>query len=116
MNKTISQTATLSLLLVTLSAHAGSLANGQWQPANCGQKPPSPAIKTSSVEDFNQSIKDINAWQAKAQEYYNCIVKEANVDNQIIATSANAAQDEFKNEVKRIQQEADAGKAKVEKN
>lgn len=116
MIKTLSLTATLILFLVTLSAHAGSLANGHWQPASCGQKPPSPAIKTSSVDDFNQSIKGINAWQAKAQEYYNCIVKEANVDNQVIATSANAAQDEFKIEVKRIQQEANAGKAKVEKN
>jgi len=109
-------TLAITLALITLSAHAGSLANGQWQPANCGQKPPAPAIKTSSVDDFNQSIKDINAWQAKAQDYYNCIVKEANVDNQIIATSANSAQQEFKNEVSRIQKEADAGKVKVEKN
>lgn len=102
--------------LIPLSAHAGNLTNGQWQPANCGQKIPAPAINTKSVDDFNQSIKNINAWQAKAQEYYNCVVKEANVDNQIIATSANAAQQDFKNEVSRIQKEADAGKAKVEKN
>lgn len=114
MNK--SQALFISLFLTSMSGHAGNLSNGQWQPANCGQKPPAPAINTQSVEDFNQSIKDINAWQAKAQEYYNCIVKEANVDNQIIATSANSAQQEFKNEVARIQKDADAGKAKVEKN
>ncbi len=106
---------TVTLCLITLSAHAGNLANGQWQPANCGLKPTAPQVNTKSVDDFNQSVKAINAWQAKAQEYYNCIVKEANVDNQIIATSANAAQDEFKQEVTRIQKEADAGKAKVEK-
>ncbi|MBK8816151.1 MAG: hypothetical protein IPN42_11945 [Methylococcaceae bacterium] len=103
------------LSLVCLNAQAGNLMNGQWQAANCGQKPPSPTINTKSVDAFNQSIKDINAWQAKAQEYYNCIVKEANIDNQIIATTANSAQDEFKNEVNRIQKEAEAGKAKVEK-
>jgi hypothetical protein len=103
------------LCLVSLNAQAGNLMNGQWQAANCGQKPPSPTINTKSVDAFNQSIKDINAWQAKAQEYYNCIVKEANIDNQIIATTANSAQDEFKNEVNRIQKEAEAGKAKVEK-
>ncbi|CAG7857226.1 hypothetical protein MCAMS1_01976 [biofilm metagenome] len=106
---------TILLTFITLSVHAGNLVNGQWQPVNCGQKTPPPAINTQSVDAFNQSIKDINAWQAKAQEYYNCVVKEANVDNQIIATSANAAQQEFKNEVSRIQKEADAGKAKVEK-
>lgn len=105
----------ISLTLAINIAHAGSLMNGQWQSANCGQKPSAPAINTKSVGDFNQSVKGINTWQAKAQEYYNCVVKEANVDNQVIATSANAAQQEFKNEVNRIQKEADAGKAKVEK-
>jgi hypothetical protein len=42
-------------------------------------------------------------------------VKEANIDNQVIATTANSAQSEFKNEVNRVQKEAEAGKAKVEK-
>ncbi|ESS71951.1 hypothetical protein MGMO_82c00020 [Methyloglobulus morosus KoM1] len=106
----------VSLFLIGLNAQAGSLMNGQWQPANCGQKPPAPTINTKSVDGYNQSVKDINAWQAKAQEYYNCIVKEANIDNQIIATTANSAQEEFRNEVSRIQKEAEAGKAKVEKN
>ncbi len=95
--------------------HAGALINGQWQSANCGQKPQSPVIETTGVDEYNRSIKTVNAWQSKAQEYYNCIVKEANIDNQVIANTANAAQDEFKLEVKRIQQEAEAGKAKVEK-
>jgi hypothetical protein len=104
------------LLISSFIVNAGSLHNGQWQPINCGQKPPSPVIKTISVEDYNQSIKDINAWQSKAQEYYHCIVKEANADNDSIAKSANAAQGEFKTEVNRIQKEAEAGKAKVEKN
>jgi hypothetical protein len=105
---------TIIVLNIGLPVHAGSLANGQWHPANCGLKPPSPPITATSVEAFNQSIKDVNAWQTKAQEYYNCIVKEANVDNQIIATTANSAQQEFKNEVSRIQKAAEAGKAKVE--
>ncbi len=108
--------ATIIILSLAINvANAGSLTNGQWQPANCGQKPTAPAINAKDVDGFNQSIKDINAWQTKAQDYYNCVVKEVNVDNQVIATSANAAQQEFKNEVSRIQKEADAGKAKVEK-
>ncbi|NOS75122.1 MAG: hypothetical protein HOP36_11445 [Methyloglobulus sp.] len=103
------------LYITAFNSAAGTISNGQWQPANCGQKTPSPQINTKSVDDFNNSIKDINTWQAKAQEYYNCLVTEANSDNEIIAKSANTAQEEFRNEVKRIQKEADAGKAKVEK-
>lgn len=104
------------IIFISVASEAGSLGNGQWQATGCGEKPPPPAINTGSVDDFNQSIKDINTWQTKAQTYYNCVVKEANTDNDIIAKSANAAQDEFKLDVGRIQKEADAGKAKVEKN
>lgn len=106
----------MGLYSFVVSAQAGSFMNGQWHATNCSLKPPAPAINTKSVDDFNQSIKDINTWQAKAQEYYNCLVKEANIDNEIIAKSANIAQEEFCNEVSRIQKEADAGKATVEKN
>lgn len=108
-------TLAIALLLIGLNAQAGSLMNGQWQTANCGQKPPAPAISTKSVDGYNQSVKDINAWQTNAQAYYGCLVKEANTDNDVIAKSANAAQEEFRNEVSRIQKEAVAGKAKVEK-
>jgi hypothetical protein len=106
----------LSFCITAFNVYAGNLSNGQWQPANCGQKPSAPAINTKSVDDYNQSVKDINTWQAKAQEYYNCLVKEANTDNDSIAKSANSAQEEFRNDVSRIQKEAVAGKAKVEKN
>lgn len=111
----LSQIFVFILLSATSPVNAGTITNGQWQASNCGQKIPVPAISTKSVEDFNQSIKDINAWQAKAQTYYNCVVTEANADNNTIAKSANAAQDEFKQEVQRIQKEADAAKSKVEK-
>ena len=92
----------MGFYMFALSAQAGSLMNSQWHATNCNLKPPVPSISTKSVDDFNQSIKDINTWQAKAQEYYNCLVKEANIDNEIIAKSANIAQEEFRNEVSRI--------------
>jgi hypothetical protein len=103
-------------IFISFASEAGSLANGKWQATGCGIKPPAPKINIDSVDAFNQSIKDINTWQAKAQEYYNCMVKEANVDNDTIAKSANAAQDEFKLEVNRIQKEAETAKATLEKN
>lgn len=82
---------TIGLGIIGLNAHAGNLINGQWQPVNCGQGLFPPTINTKGIDDYNQSIRDINAWQTKAQEYYNCVVKEANIDNQIIVTTANSA-------------------------
>lgn len=114
MNKLIALTVMI-FCLSSFAIHAGNLSNSQWQAANCGLKPTSPQINTKSVDGYNQSIKDVNTWQAKAQEYYNCIVKEANADNAAIAKSANSAQEEFKTEVNRIQKEAEAGKTIVEK-
>lgn len=113
--KTVQCIGVALVFIASASVQAGALINGQWQPANCGQKQDSPAINTSDVDAYNQSIKALNAWQTKAQDYYNCVVKEANIDNQVIANTANAAQEEFKREVKRIQQEAETGKAKVER-
>jgi hypothetical protein len=108
--------AVMIFVLSTFEIYAGNLSNNQWQAANCGSKPTSPQINTKSVDSYNQSIKDVNTWQIKAQEYYNCIVKEANEDNAAIAKSANSAQEEFKTDVNRIQKEAEAGKTIVEKN
>jgi hypothetical protein len=101
---------------ITLNAYAGNLSNGQWQPAQCGPKSPVPPFNTQSADDYNKSLKEVMAWQSKTQEYYNCLVKEANADNETISKSANTAQDEFSNEVNKIQKEAEEAKAKAEKN
>ncbi len=106
----------LTFCTATLNAYAGNLNNGQWQPANCGQKSPAPAFNTHSADGYNKSLKEVMAWQTKTQEYYNCLIKEANADNDVIAKSANAAQEEFRNEVKNIQKEAELAKTKAEKN
>ena len=109
-------TPTAIWLFAAISVQAGTLSSTDWKPTGCGEKVPAPVVNTKSVDDYNKSIKDINAWQKKAQDYYSCVVNEANTDNQLIANSANAAQDEFKQEVQRIQKEATDGKTKVEKN
>lgn len=107
--------AFLFLSLGCLNISAGNLKNGVWQATSCDEKPVAPVINTKSADDFNKSIKDINTWQEKSQQYYNCLVTEANADNATIAKSANAAQEEYQKEVSRIHKEADEGKAKLEK-
>jgi hypothetical protein len=97
-------------------AHAGNLSNGQWQPTGCGQKSPIPTFNTQGVDAYNKSVKEVMAWQATAQEYYNCLVKEANTDNDLIAKSANAVQEEFRNEINQLKKDAESAKAKAEKN
>jgi len=103
------------LSLNCLNVTAGSLQNGVWQVSDCGEKPVAPVINTKSVDDFNRSVNDINTWQEKSQQYYNCLVTEANTDNDAITKSTIAAQDEYQQEVNRIQKEANEGKTKLER-
>jgi hypothetical protein len=46
-------------MFIRVTAQAGRLINGQWQPANYGQKPPSLAI--NSVDECSQRVNGINA-------------------------------------------------------
>lgn len=109
---------TLRLLSVILAApfcvNAGTLANGKWSSASCGNKPEEPTVDQTNVEAFNQSVAKINAWQQQAKVYYACLVKEANADNAVIADTANAAQAEYRATTERIGREAGAAKKKLE--
>jgi len=109
---------TLMILTATLTgamyANAGTIANGKWTPSNCGNPPETPVIEPSNVEAFNKSVAKVNAWQQQAKTYYECLVKEANTDNAIIADSANAAQAEHRATVEKIGKDAEAGKKKLE--
>lgn len=107
----------LSLLLAQAisSAQAGNLASGSWTPKNCGVKPNLPAIEDSNVEAFNKSVAAINTWQQQAKVYFECLVKEANTDNAIIADTANKEQAEYRKSVEAIGVAADVAKKKLEK-
>ncbi|EIC31524.1 MULTISPECIES: hypothetical protein [Methylomicrobium] len=105
----------LSLILaIPLCVNAGTLANGKWSLADCGNKPEVPAIDQTNVEAFNRSVAKINTWQQQAKAYYECLVKEANTDNAVIADTANAAQAEYRATVESIGRQADAAKKKLE--
>jgi hypothetical protein len=108
----------LRLLTIALAAplyvNAGTLIDGKWSLATCGSKPEVPTIDQTNVETFNQSVAQINDWQQQAKAYYECLVKEANADNAVIADTANAAQADYRAAVERIGKEADAAKKKLE--
>lgn len=94
---------------------AGTIANGVWSPAGCGAEPTVPVIDQSSVDAYNLSVKAINGWQQKANAYNGCLIKEANADNALIATTANEEQARFRAAIEKIKTETEAAKAKLDK-
>lgn len=87
---------TLALLLVGATANAGALKNGKWTTSNCGAMPDVPALDDSSVDAYNNTITATNMWQQQATAYLDCMVKEANADNNAIADAANKEQDNYR--------------------
>ncbi len=95
-------------------AYAGSLANGEWTPSKCGDKPVAPVVDDQSVDSFNKSVKAINDWQQQAKIYYGCLVSEANADNALIAEKANREQAGYKQDFTVISTAMDAARKKLE--
>jgi len=106
--------STVSLMLVAVSGTAGTIANGAWSPSGCGDEPAFPSIDQSSVAAYNQSVQAINDWQQKAHAYNDCLIKEANTDNSLIANAAKAEQARLRAAIEKIQAEAATAKAKLD--
>ncbi|MDT4291930.1 hypothetical protein RO575_20390 [Methylomonas sp. MO1] len=107
--------AALLPIMFALPAQAGSLTNGSWQPSGCGVVPESPTIDGGNIDAYNKSIAAINAWQQKSRDYFECLIKEANTDNGIIADHANQAQAKYRETVEKIGAQAEAAKKKLDK-
>lgn len=99
---------TAAIMLTVVSSMAGTITNGVWPPSGCAV----PVIDQSSVDAYNKSVKAINDWQQKANAYNGCLIKEANVDNALIANSANDEQVRLRAAIEKIQAETAAAKAK----
>jgi hypothetical protein len=97
------------------TAQAGVLGPEGWRPAGCGEFPHTPTVDSSSAEAFNKSIGAINEWQKQLQAYNDCMVKEANADSTAINKGANATQTRINAEIEKVNQDATAGKQKVER-
>ncbi len=111
----IKQLLFAGLMFTAISSMAGTITNGAWLPTGCGTEPVIPVIEQASVDAYNQSVKAINDWQQKANSYNGCLIKEANVDNALIANVANEEQARLKATIEKIQSEAATVKAKLDK-
>ncbi len=101
--------------LVSSVTAAGTINQGVWTPANCGEKPAAPAIPDSDVKAFNSAMNQINDWQTKVKVYFECLVKEANADNTAIAESANRQQADHQKLVESLNLQIDAAEKKLTK-
>ncbi|MDD2737702.1 MAG: hypothetical protein PHR94_02090 [Methylomonas lenta] len=100
---------TMVLMLISVvPAHAGSLSKGQWTAGSCGSKPEAPNIDGSNIEAYNLSVTAINDWQQQSKTYFECMVKEANTDNQLISDTVNKDQDSYREKVDKIITEINA--------
>jgi len=96
------------LLVACTTTSAGNLSKGTWTPSGCGSKPEAPVIDGSSIDAFNSSVATLKEWQQNSKVYFDCMVKEANADNNTIADTATNAQAKYREEIERVSQEADA--------
>lgn len=106
-----------ALLAITFasSVEAGTLVNANWVPAGCGVKPEAPKIDDTDVETYNKSVATINDWQQKARSYYECLINEANADNNVIAETANREQAVYRDTVQKVGAAVEAAKKKLDK-
>ena len=105
----------LILIAMLSSAEAGTINQGVWSPANCGEKPAAPVIPDTDVKAFNAAMNQINEWQTKVKVYFECLVKEANADNTAVAESANRQQAEHQKLVESLNAQIDAAEKKLTK-
>lgn len=99
---------TAGIIGATAPANAGSLSNGKWSPTGCGNVPQAPMMDNSNIEAFNKSILAFNDWQQQSRTYFECLIKEANTDNQLIAESANKEQEKYRAQLEKFSAEAKA--------
>jgi hypothetical protein len=74
------------------STQAGTLANGTWSSARCGQPPTAAALDLSNPDAYNKSIGGVTTYQKQINIYLDCIVAEGNLDIQLITKATTAAQ------------------------
>ncbi len=99
--------STLMTIALT-SVQAGSLKNGVWTADGCGKQPEAPTINDTDIEAYNQSIQDINDWQQKSRAYFECVVQEANADNQKIVDTTNKQQAAYRETLEKVTAAAEA--------
>lgn len=85
-------TLILALSLVASSAQAGSLANGNWSNARCGEKPPVASLDLRNPDAYNKSVEGVNIYRQKINVFLDCLVAEGNLDIQLISKAISTEQ------------------------
>lgn len=98
----------------TAAAQAGTLQNGTYVTA-CPEPGDAPAFSSKTAEAFNASVKLVQAWQAKAQEYQNCLNKEIKSDQQIMIDSANTSVKKLSDQIQALNTGQQAAVEKLKK-
>ena len=107
--------AALIIFYTSANVQAGTVANGNWLPTSCGEKPVTPTVNDTDVDTFNKSVETVNAWQPKVKAYLDCLVKEANNDNTAITTSANREQTTLRDNVEKVREAITEANKKLDK-
>ena len=106
--------AAAALVTLATAAQAGTLQNGTYT-VNCADPGDAPSFSSKSAESFNASVKVVQAWQAKAQEYQNCLNTEIKADQQIMIDSANANVKKLSDKVAALNAQQQAAVDKLKK-
>ncbi len=97
---------TYLLMFACTAASAGNLSKGNWTPTGCGSKPEAPVIDGTNIDSYNSSIAVVKEWQQASQVYFDCMVKEANADNNLIADAAMKEQAKYREASEKLSQDA----------
>ncbi len=103
------------IILTTAAAEAGTFTNGAWAPSSCGAEPVVPTIDMSSEKAFNASLNAEEDYEKKNTDYENCVIKEANTDQNAVASAANAIRQKRQAETDKVKADVDAGITKFSK-
>jgi len=72
-------------LILANPADAGKLEHGSWSPSGCGPVPAAPTgLNLASAAAYQESLKWVKDYQDKVNKYNDCMVTEANSDNDAI--------------------------------
>lgn len=96
----------LFTLLFSSFLFAGTLADGQWHPDNCGERPELPEVDTSNAFAYSSSVHTVVEWQTATKAFNECLVKEANSDTASIIKAAKEEQERSRTILEKINTEA----------
>ncbi|CAK7192423.1 hypothetical protein COMNV_00620 [Commensalibacter sp. Nvir] len=64
----------------------------EWM-SSCGQEPKAPTVNTSTINNYNNSIENFNAYNKAIRAYYSCIAKLAHDKQLAISQKAKSDMD-----------------------